>query len=366
MRLLLSALILPLALSAAASAQTTGMPGTNDFTINGLGSGSTSCTTLNLGGTLGLAINGVPNAAVIGGVANQCSAGALSVGANTGTLDLPPTSFSIWFDGTSSGTIGALAGQTDGNGQWQLSVTGTPQVTGSLGGVQFALLHPAGLEMTQAYDVNVVGSQCSQQPNPGPTTDDGFIQVTFAAGMFPFYGTTHASVFMNDNGNLTFNNGDSDFSSTESEMLSNDPRIAPCWGDFVITNGGNESYGESGGVLTATWMNVPMFGASDQNTFCTSLDVATGVIMMHWDQMQLMPGSGAHLTQVVGISPGGGLSGPNNLDISATSLPYIAPNTNDAIYEDTALPPSTGFDLSFQVRTFVPSGALGMGPYVMQ
>lgn len=40
--------VLSLALSGISLAQTTGLPGLNNYTISGLGSGSTSCTTLTL------------------------------------------------------------------------------------------------------------------------------------------------------------------------------------------------------------------------------------------------------------------------------------------------------------------------------
>src|SRR5688572_6944751 len=59
MRILSSALAVSLA-AAAAVAQVTGVPGTNDYTINGLGSGGTSCVPLcfpNGGVTLNLAVS---------------------------------------------------------------------------------------------------------------------------------------------------------------------------------------------------------------------------------------------------------------------------------------------------------------------
>ncbi len=54
--------------AALATAQTTGVPGMNDYTVNGLGSGTTSCTTMcfpNGGLTLNLQVSAPPGAFAI-------------------------------------------------------------------------------------------------------------------------------------------------------------------------------------------------------------------------------------------------------------------------------------------------------------
>lgn len=343
-----------------ATAQTTGTPGINDLAINGNGSGGTSCIGTTIGNTLTFSINGVASSPVIGAAAAQCG-GFLSVGANTGTLDLDLASLVIFLDGTGPGVIAVFA-TTDTTGTFNLSVAGTAPTPGPLGGFQFALLGPNGLELTQAHDVTISAVQCGTHPNSGPNVDDGFVQATLV-NPFTFYGTSQTSIFMNDNGNLTFGTGDTDFSATEAEMLANQPRIAPCWGDFDSGSGGNLTFGESSGVFSATWANVPMFASNDQNTFCASLDSATGVITLTYQQVPLTIGLTTDPNQVVGISPGQGISGPNNIDFSM-ALPFMAANATDAIYEDTALTP--GFDLQFSTLTFVPLGGTGIGPYTAQ
>jgi hypothetical protein len=80
---------------APALAQTTGVPGMNDYTINSLGSGSTSCTPLcfpNGGVTLGLNVS-APTGSVIIFVFNfcPCLACSLPAPANACTPTIPST-----------------------------------------------------------------------------------------------------------------------------------------------------------------------------------------------------------------------------------------------------------------------------------
>jgi hypothetical protein len=67
-------------------------------------------------------------------------------------------------------------------------------------------------------------------------SDDGSQLVTFTMGFtFPFYGTVYNSVFVNGNGNLTFNVASNDFSPTFPSFINGPPRIAPYWIDLDTT-----------------------------------------------------------------------------------------------------------------------------------
>ncbi len=67
MKSIRSAVLLGLLLAAGARAQTTGVPGMNDYTINGLTSGSSSCTQLCFASplTLNMVVSGPPNSAAM-------------------------------------------------------------------------------------------------------------------------------------------------------------------------------------------------------------------------------------------------------------------------------------------------------------
>src|SRR5262249_2236728 len=97
-RIRLSSLAAFLALALApAVAQTTGVPGINDYTINSLGSGSTSCTSLcfpNGNVTLGLNVS-APVGSFIVALFNFCPCLACSLPAPPNTC-LPPIPPAAW------------------------------------------------------------------------------------------------------------------------------------------------------------------------------------------------------------------------------------------------------------------------------
>lgn len=82
-------------------------------------------------------------------------------------------------------------------------------------------------------------------PPPGPaltatSVDDGWASASPFALPFPFcfYGNTYTQVWMNNNGNISFNGGISAFSSSAFPSVGN-TMIAAFWADFYLTNGGS-------------------------------------------------------------------------------------------------------------------------------
>ncbi|MFZ0371629.1 MAG: HYR domain-containing protein [Halobacillus sp.] len=66
--------------------------------------------------------------------------------------------------------------------------------------------------------------------------DDDSQLVNFTMGFtFSFYGIVHNSVFVNSNGNLTFNTASSEFTPTFPDFINGPPRIAPYWIDLDTT-----------------------------------------------------------------------------------------------------------------------------------
>jgi hypothetical protein len=221
--------------------------------------------------------------------------------------------------------------------------------------------YPGGTEITQAHTVSNVANNCTAAANPGPNGDDTSLQVLIQNGLFTFYGVAYTDFWINSNGNITFVAGDTDFTSTEAEMLANNPRIAPCWDDFSPNVAGTVTYQEdpATGTVTVAWNAVPHFAATgDANTFCATLDLVAGVITTACDVMGL--GNGASIDTLVGIGPGQALSGPNNVDLS---VPFPGVNAMDAVYEDFAQGLYGPFDLATQTKTFIPGGGPGTGPY---
>ena len=145
--------------------------------------------------------------------------------------------------------------------------------------------------------------------------DDASVPVTFASGFtFPFFGHTYSSLYLNSDGNLTFEQPEPSSDRELPIFLSGPPRIAPFFTDLDPS-----SVSPVGGVfvLTAadkvvvTWLAVPTYGNRDSNTFQVTL-FSDGRVSFAYGEI----GSREAL---VGISPGGG-STLDLLDYS-TELP---------------------------------------------
>ncbi len=117
---------------------------------------------------------------------------------------------------------------------------------------------------------------------------------------FVFYGTPRRSLFVNSNGNLTFDSGDPDPSPTELEFVTKQPRISPLWNDFDPRRSGLVFFTASADRFTVTWQSVPETGDLQQpprSTFQATL-FASGRIRLSYARVESVKG-------LVGISPGG-------------------------------------------------------------
>ena len=124
---------------------------------------------------------------------------------------------------------------------------------------------------------------------------------------FPFQGANWSSVFVNGNGNLTFGEGNDDFTESVAELLSGPPRIAPLWDDLfsplglVIAEPGHKS-------MTIHFVSVPEFLTQGTNYFSVRLDDKGGVTFDY------MPTNRSDA--LVGLSQGGGAADPGPTDLS--------------------------------------------------
>lgn len=143
-----------LALAPLGLAQVTGVPGLNDYTINGQGSGSTSCTKVDLPslGTniLILSVSGPPNTPVILAFsACPCSPGFFNLGLAACT---PPSAIQS-IDLNLFWPLITLDFWTDGFGNLTLVVPCPPNVTFATQAAVFDVTCPWLWRLTQAYDV---------------------------------------------------------------------------------------------------------------------------------------------------------------------------------------------------------------------
>jgi len=189
--------------------------------------------------------------------------------------------------------------------------------------------------------------------------DDDTILVIFPEEfVFPFFGETYRSVFVNTDGNLTFQLGDTDPGAprTSSRLLGGPPRIAPLFSDLDPTGSGSGSIRAEAqaGQIRIVWNGVPEFrltGFGVANFFSVTL-FSNGDILFDYNQVGLTPDPDEQfsdgLQAIVGISPGGQSSGIQR-DFSSRNELDIE---NNAVYQVFS---GTSFDLSGRQVYFVAS-----------
>lgn len=188
-------------------------------------------------------------------------------------------------------------------------------------------------------------------------TIDGSVQISLPFS-FPFYGQNYTTAFVNANGNVTFTGGDTDFTESSAEMLSEEPRIALFWDDFNIPTGGTLTtreviFGEKSVLID--FVEVVETGLTTENTGRITL-FEDGRIRLQWREC-------ATNDCIVGLSPGGGISANGSIDLSS----YGFATAFGAIYEvftatgnpfDLKHPGVPGFSGPWHNdMTFTPSGS---------
>jgi len=142
--------------------------------------------------------------------------------------------------------------------------------------------------------------------------DSRLVRLSFE---FPFYGKTHSEVFVNSDGNLTFDDPD-DASTARSvgRLVGGPPRVAPLLADFNPEVGGSVSVQDLRDHATVTWRAVPQFDHSDRNTLQVTL-WADGRVDFVYDR-ELSSGIEEGVT---GIAPGAGQGGLTAADFSTAA-----------------------------------------------
>jgi hypothetical protein len=176
-------------------------------------------------------------------------------------------------------------------------------------------LQGTALRFTPTPDgYSVVRTGVPFEPDAGAPvrlTDDATARVPLGFA-FPFYGRSHTEVFVNSDGNLTFEEGDD--ASTErnlGRLVNGPPRLAPLLADLNPEVRGTVSVLAVRDHVTVTWSGLPQFGRADRNTFQATL-WADGRVDFVYQEMAPNVEEG-----VAGIAPGAARGGLTPVDFAA-------------------------------------------------
>jgi uncharacterized protein (TIGR03437 family) len=119
---------------------------------------------------------------------------------------------------------------------------------------------------------------------------------------FPFYGATYTQVFLNSDGNLTFNSAESASTSRSvGRMTGGPPRISPLFDDLDPSKGGSVRFFADANHVVFSWVNVADYETGVPQTFQARLYADGGI---QFSYAGVNPISAA-----VGIAPGSAQAG---------------------------------------------------------
>ncbi len=155
--------------------------------------------------------------------------------------------------------------------------------------------------------------------------DDDSRTLYFPPGFsFPFFGETYRAVYVNSDGNLSFEGGQEQTSRSEANFLGGPPRIAPLYTDLNPAEQGQVRGAMADGGFRVTWDGVPQFsgpGGRPPNTFSVTL-LPNGNIRFRYQTIQLSPVFGVQA--VVGITPGRRPGAATDLSAQPAPIPFLS------------------------------------------
>jgi len=176
--------------------------------------------------------------------------------------------------------------------------------------------------------------------NAGAGIDMGFAFPVGASSFQFIHPCSNGYIWLSD-GSPTL--ATADFSASEVELTTLDPRIAAFWTDINLdaANGG-ELWVETSvpNQCTITWSNAVLFGQTTLFNFSCTLS-NSGIIDINYDLAVYQTADA-----IVGLSPGLGVVSPGSVDLSAQ-----APTFDDSTFELFA---GNTFDLANQLLTLIP------------
>ncbi|MDO8681601.1 MAG: hypothetical protein Q7R30_24080 [Acidobacteriota bacterium] len=152
---------------------------------------------------------------------------------------------------------------------------------------------PAGA----GYAVTITGAEFRAALGRTLTLGDDDSVAQTIAFPFEFYGRRFTSLFVNSDGNLTFEEGDNASTARGlARLASGAPRIAPFFADLDPSAGGRVFFDSAPDAITITWCAVPGFGLPQAMTVQSVL-FANGAIEFRFGVPDLTNG-------IVALSPG--------------------------------------------------------------
>ncbi len=144
-----------------------------------------------------------------------------------------------------------------------------------------------------------------------PLTDDDFSEIHFKSGFgFSFFGVSYTSIFINSDGNVTFNQGGAEHTPRDLSRLNDGPpRIAPFLVDLDPQAGaGGVYYNQLSDRFQITWYRIREFDKTTESTFQLSL-FQDGTMEFTFGSVQVQ-------SVVTGWSSGMGLQPVTLVDLS--------------------------------------------------
>ncbi|MBL4828219.1 MAG: fibronectin type III domain-containing protein [Spongiibacteraceae bacterium] len=138
---------------------------------------------------------------------------------------------------------------------------------------------------------------------------------------FPFHGQERNRVFVNSNGNLTFDEADTSAQDSLQNLIQGPSRLAPLWSDLNPAAGGVVIFKSTTESATVSFHAVPEYASTNSNSFSVTLN-ANGQVTFDYQGIEV---SGS----TVGSTEGMNATNQSPVDLSAET-PLLV---NESIFE---------------------------------
>jgi hypothetical protein len=185
----------------------------------------------------------------------------------------------------------------------------------SVGGFDLDAFSVTFIPDGSASSYRMCGSAITELPTdpaggtPLVLSDDGSATSSSGTPVW-LYGTAYDTIYINANGNITFDSADGTYSESIEAHFAH-ARVSALFDDLNPSTGGVVSRKQTADRVAVTWQGVPEYGSSNSNTFQIEL-LFNGEIHISWLGV-------ASSDSVVGLSEGNGIP-PDfvEMDLSAT------------------------------------------------